>query len=91
MQRVYAELYFICRFSKSRTENYLHFNSNLLFKYNAQSKDDGLILKDSIQSNVMNLMNCYSIAFAPRESPKVTLLSTVSMGLPLHIKLAVIV
>ena len=79
---------------KSRTEKLLsHFNSNFLFKYNAQSKDDGLILKDSIQSNVGELDGIvHSIAFAPRESLKVTLLIlTVSRGLPLHIKLAVTV
>ena len=57
---------------KSRTEKLLsHFNSNFLFKYNAQSKDDGLILKDSIQSNVGELDGLvHSIAFAPRESLK---------------------
>ena len=48
-----------------------HFNSNFLFKYNAQSKDDGSILKDSIQSNVGELDGIvHSIAFAPRESLK---------------------
>ena len=36
---------------KSRTEKLLsHFNSNLLFKYNAQSKDDGLILISNFNS-----------------------------------------
>ena len=53
---------------KSRTEKLLsHFNSNFLFKYNAQSKDDGSILKDSILSNVGELDGIvHSIAFAPR-------------------------
>ena len=57
---------------KSRTEKLLsHFNSKFLFKYNAQSKDDGSILKDSIQSNVGELDGIvHSIAFAPRESLK---------------------